>query len=276
MDPLLPPELEREIFEVAAVTHPSMIPTLLQVARRTLKWIEPLLYRVIWTHHSPPQSAKADALMRAMDSKPPNFFRDAVRHLFLDNASEWSQKQIIAVLTLCSGIINLAVIPHISQPELLPILEGMRIERFAGPLAPLFGSYAVINIRHPFLASVTHLDLFDTILEADTQIYAELALMPVLTHLALNHQIPTNVMRCILSDCTQLKVLVNLRTSGDVPEMDVIDDPRFVLMLIHRYYWADWEIGAEGGEDFWAAVDIFLDKKRRGEIPASVYLTVHD
>jgi hypothetical protein len=37
-EPSFPAELEREIFEATASMHPSAIPTLLRVARRTLIW----------------------------------------------------------------------------------------------------------------------------------------------------------------------------------------------------------------------------------------------
>jgi hypothetical protein len=36
--PTLPPELEREIFEIAAKTHPECALKLVLVARRTLIW----------------------------------------------------------------------------------------------------------------------------------------------------------------------------------------------------------------------------------------------
>jgi hypothetical protein len=35
---VLPPELERELFETAAMMYPEEIPTLLRVARRILTW----------------------------------------------------------------------------------------------------------------------------------------------------------------------------------------------------------------------------------------------
>lgn len=36
--PFLPMELEREIFEIAAVQNPGGIPSLLLVAKRVLEW----------------------------------------------------------------------------------------------------------------------------------------------------------------------------------------------------------------------------------------------
>ncbi|KAJ7664499.1 hypothetical protein DFH06DRAFT_1324050 [Mycena polygramma] len=75
---VFPPELEREAFETTALLYPGEIPTLLRVARCVLGWIEPLLYRVI--HLASNDEPTARALLHAMSTKPPSFFR-TVRHL---------------------------------------------------------------------------------------------------------------------------------------------------------------------------------------------------
>ncbi|KAJ6550049.1 hypothetical protein B0H19DRAFT_1160293 [Mycena capillaripes] len=46
-DAILPPELERLIFEIAALESPKSMPALILVARRVQIWIEPLLYGVL-------------------------------------------------------------------------------------------------------------------------------------------------------------------------------------------------------------------------------------
>ncbi|KAJ7879703.1 hypothetical protein B0H13DRAFT_1571256, partial [Mycena leptocephala] len=57
--PLLPPELERIIFELAAFVNPASMPSLLLVAPRVKIWIEPLLYETLIitpnnaSHHTP-------------------------------------------------------------------------------------------------------------------------------------------------------------------------------------------------------------------------------
>ncbi|KAJ7887662.1 hypothetical protein B0H14DRAFT_3430691 [Mycena olivaceomarginata] len=62
--PMLPAELEREVFEICSLSRPVSIPTLMLIAKRVKEWIEPLLYRV----------------------KPPKFFHDTARHLLLFGA----------------------------------------------------------------------------------------------------------------------------------------------------------------------------------------------
>ncbi|KAJ7659091.1 hypothetical protein DFH06DRAFT_1130657 [Mycena polygramma] len=47
IQPNLPPELERHIFELAALSHPMLIPNMIRVAWRVKLWIEPLLYRTL-------------------------------------------------------------------------------------------------------------------------------------------------------------------------------------------------------------------------------------
>ncbi|KAJ7095067.1 hypothetical protein C8R44DRAFT_813875 [Mycena epipterygia] len=45
--PRLPPELERLVFESAALSHATDIPNLILVAWRIKNWVEPLLYRAV-------------------------------------------------------------------------------------------------------------------------------------------------------------------------------------------------------------------------------------
>ncbi|KAJ7629850.1 hypothetical protein B0H17DRAFT_1091096 [Mycena rosella] len=45
--PALPPELERQIFEICALFRPVSIPKLMLVAWRVKQWIEPILYRTV-------------------------------------------------------------------------------------------------------------------------------------------------------------------------------------------------------------------------------------
>jgi hypothetical protein len=37
-DPYLPPELEHQIFEIAALSHPKDIPTFMRISRRIKYW----------------------------------------------------------------------------------------------------------------------------------------------------------------------------------------------------------------------------------------------
>ncbi|KAJ7224649.1 hypothetical protein GGX14DRAFT_557508 [Mycena pura] len=45
--PTLPAELERQVFELTALSRPVCIPRLMRVALRVKQWVEPLLYRTL-------------------------------------------------------------------------------------------------------------------------------------------------------------------------------------------------------------------------------------
>ncbi|KAJ7689557.1 hypothetical protein B0H17DRAFT_1331683 [Mycena rosella] len=259
----LPLELEREIFETTALMHPGAIPTLLCVARRVLLWIEPLLYRVVRIGHGSLYSNMARALL----SKPPQFCRDAVRHLALEDF-KWSLDEVAALLKLCTGIINLATIEELEHPTLLPTLAEMRLQRLSVALDRLFGGPELIDPVHPLFASVTHLDMFDSADDVAATC-AVIPALPALTHLCLNGEVPWNVINTVLADCPRLETLVNLRGSstlthahpGGVPVRNV----RFVEGTFEDY-WSDWEAGAKGLPDFWALADDFIARKRAGAI----------
>ncbi|KAJ7182911.1 hypothetical protein C8R43DRAFT_1116525 [Mycena crocata] len=81
----LPAELEREIFRLAAKICPQTAPTLLRVARRVLVWVEPLLYETLILDCSVDDSLHP-SLRLVLETKPPDFFRQHVRNLFLGGA----------------------------------------------------------------------------------------------------------------------------------------------------------------------------------------------
>ncbi|KAJ7154255.1 hypothetical protein C8R46DRAFT_961262, partial [Mycena filopes] len=205
---LLPLDLEREIFETTALLHPGTAPALLRVSRRVFIWIEPLLYRALRID----RSSVAKAIERAMHRKPPSFFRQNVRHLYLSPSSEWSQINAYALLRLCPRIVSLYVDAHWSQPALLPILEHIPHARmWCGSLRDLFG-YRPLDLSHPFFHTITHLDIFEIMnYELNSaEICPALATLPALTHLCLNNGVPVGVLRRLLEQCAHLQVLVDL------------------------------------------------------------------
>ncbi|KAJ7918208.1 hypothetical protein B0H13DRAFT_1869686 [Mycena leptocephala] len=61
VEPTLPLDLEREIFELAARQYPTSIPSYLRVCQRVHTWLEPFLYRVLNLDNS--------ALVNAIESR---------------------------------------------------------------------------------------------------------------------------------------------------------------------------------------------------------------
>ncbi|KAK7022377.1 hypothetical protein R3P38DRAFT_2960760 [Favolaschia claudopus] len=74
----LPTELERLVFEYAAVNS-SRIPTLLLVAHRVRVWLEPMLYDVLLFDGV----KNIESVLKVMLSKPPSFLESAVHHFLL-------------------------------------------------------------------------------------------------------------------------------------------------------------------------------------------------
>ncbi|KAJ6517303.1 hypothetical protein C8R47DRAFT_1086929 [Mycena vitilis] len=279
--PTFPPELEREIFEIAALLHRSSIPSLLRVARRVLSWIEPLLYRVVRLQESTPMS---DALLIAMKSKPPDFFRDAVRHLFLESIDcQWSGEDVLQLLKLCSGTLNLGIEAQFLDSlgiefTIEPIihLTDMRVQRLSTDMDSLFGAYGWTNLtvalRHPSLVHVTHLDLCDYIQDGEND-WLELTGLPALTHLCLNGILGCDFVARTL-ECSRLELLLNLWDSSDRQAAHTwalgftVHDVRFAVG-VYGFYPDDWEASARGQRCFWLEAEAFVARKRSKMIPVT-------
>ncbi|KAJ7623845.1 hypothetical protein DFH06DRAFT_1230462 [Mycena polygramma] len=206
MEPRFPPELERKIFETAALADPQEILVFCRAARRVWIWTEPLLYSVLWVH-----AANATSLWAALACKTAGFSTSAVhvRHLFLGEGSGLSQTEIRTLVAICPNLVDFAVYGLVA-PGLLAILGGMQLRRFTIDLQRLFRVSGFIDFKHPMFVSVTHLDILRDI--ADTQdlgAFRYLAMLPALTHLCLGNAAPLQLFRDILSRCKSLEVLIN-------------------------------------------------------------------
>ncbi|KAJ7815531.1 hypothetical protein B0H13DRAFT_2138227 [Mycena leptocephala] len=270
---VFPTELEREVFEWTAIAYPSEILVLLRVARRVHLWMEPYLYRVVQVCPEPPYSILRDAILRpAPQSKPADFYRNAVRHVYLDSISPWSPQ----VLQVCTRTRTFAAAGNSSRPILLAILLEMDLRHLSLSLRALFGGAEYIEMNHPVLSSITHLDIFDDITEADSRIWLHLNSLPALTHLCLNDHVPGYILRMVLSLCPRLQVLANIwqfslsSESRRLTRNTPLKDARFVVG-VYRDYGSEWAAGARGGPDFWSAAENFIARKCSGAIPESRY-----
>ncbi|KAJ6531167.1 hypothetical protein B0H19DRAFT_471810 [Mycena capillaripes] len=144
-----PLDLEREIFETAAVRSRAMIPTLLRVCRRVHVWLEPLLYRVVGADSRLPISA--------VESKPATFLQNAVRHFLYNKGStlrskEWQK----TLLSNCPDITNLFIYGPL-EPDLICLLDKMHVQKLH-LILPLESPVSALN--HPLFQSVTHLFVY--------------------------------------------------------------------------------------------------------------------
>ncbi|KAJ7096939.1 hypothetical protein C8R44DRAFT_748718 [Mycena epipterygia] len=138
---ILPPELERVVFEISALSHPKSILNLLRVARRVKHWVEPLLYRTLVIQRTAEStdlfpSCNPETFIQIARRHPAPFLRDTVRNLLV-----WmpSTEEAYAIVSACSRVENLYICVN-GDPE-FPICE---------PILDTFKSLrALILLRPP-------------------------------------------------------------------------------------------------------------------------------
>jgi hypothetical protein len=144
----------------------------------------------------------------------------------------------------------------------------MRPRRLAVSLTNLFNGAADFTL--PCFANLTHLDSFDTSSAIMMLPPSQLGALPSLTHFAM-HGLPAGLLLAVLIGCPRLEVVVNLygRPGDEVAFRGTsLADVRHVSMVVPDYEW-DWRSGVRGGSDFWSRADMFVAKKKRGEIEPS-------
>ncbi|KAJ7909163.1 hypothetical protein B0H13DRAFT_1877920 [Mycena leptocephala] len=255
--PTLPTELERAIFELAAFFDPDSLPVLLLVAHRVKIWYCP-------------SSRLAPGFQRLMDRKPASFFHDYVRHIqiYISDTEE-----ITKILSLCDATVSLALYAP-DGPALLPPLSTLRVRRLNVWAQALFPDPTARDFSHPFFSQITHLFLLDSDRDGDWGTWSTLAQMPRLTHLSFySSRIANSVCRGALEHCKALEVLAiwcvnQTKLETNIPRRaELAYDVRFVMVVVEgvEKFLADWESGAQGGEDYWVRAEALVQKRRAGE-----------
>ncbi|KAF7368046.1 hypothetical protein MSAN_00870500 [Mycena sanguinolenta] len=266
-DPRLPPELEHRIFEIAALTWPRWIPTLMLVAKRVKFWVEPLLCRVVFL-----RGPKMDELRNlglptftadALEKRDSTCFHH-VTHLFVESFEDpVLEKWLLA----CPSTTNLFA-QFDSSPETLPFLSRFtNIRYLAIDVQALLGT----DLPFPLFLTVTHLELFNFGTDAGAGAYRNIALIPRLTHLALNPHLDSCLPHAELCANTQLRCIVFLSVEASLHGSPLLRDDRFVCIDEDVSYEIDWLHGAVFGEDYWSLADNFLADRRAGNISPSQY-----
>ncbi|KAJ7098935.1 hypothetical protein C8R44DRAFT_947620 [Mycena epipterygia] len=267
-DPILPPELEHFIFQIAALSDfNDGLDSAVDSPSFPIR-LEPLLYRIVIFQNPLPGMRRftSDDFHPHPRGKSPSFFSEHVRHLCI-GPSEVSGLEIDAVLSSCSGVHNLFLIANKDDEflncNLLALLAPMPLRRLCIDLQLLFNS-TVINFSHTTFTNITHLDVLDY---SDSNDWTGIALLPCLTHLAFGDEDggPT-VFQRILTDCASLQVSVLLCTLS-LAEFRVLDtDMRFVVLgppLLSR---EGRQRGALGRGDYWATAEALIAKRRAGSV----------
>ncbi|KAJ6574532.1 hypothetical protein B0H19DRAFT_604764 [Mycena capillaripes] len=277
---ILPPELERQIFEICAHARPVSIPRLMLVAWRVKEWLEPLLYRTIVIEEAPSilsmqelPRITIETMLAVIQSKPAAFFRDRVRHLYLREVPT----VIESVLSACTGLENvwLGSVPE----DCIPLIASLPMKHFYGPLRILLHR---ISPTDQFFAQLTQIELLGPAQIAssdDLGIWSRLSLLPQLTHLSFNDEEFIPVCGRLLEICQTLCVLVSLSAPVKEiykPEAQVLaKDVRFVTMNCLPFV-VDWQMGAHTGWDYWIRAEHFISQRRSGKIDALKYEIAND
>ncbi|KAJ6467822.1 hypothetical protein C8R45DRAFT_1219005 [Mycena sanguinolenta] len=267
-----PPDLEREIFETAAISYPGFIPTLLRVCHRVQLWIEPLLYRVLvicstWDR---------DHVLPVVTSKAAVFLQNSVQHLLLEDSffgavPSDTMDTYKRLLESCLGIVNLSI--HLNlDPSIIFCLNQLRLRKLTLTVPARHSTWDLASFKHPFLLSVTHLCLFgdpSQLSTAGPNDLCKIASLPALTHLALLRGLADDFLSQIAADCPRLVLIVVVTFSRDAAvlfaENLAVADTRVVVTELGPRYPEDWKLGAWGGDDFWARAAVFLAQRRAGQ-----------
>ncbi|KAF7330677.1 hypothetical protein MSAN_02453100 [Mycena sanguinolenta] len=261
----LPVELEREIFEICALSQLTIIPKLVLVAKRVKEWVEPLLYKTILLGVDLPgaPSLPYDIVPVVISHRPPAFFHAAVRHL-LAFTPHYPARELEMILRHCTGIENLWIFN--TDEKLMPLVESLPLKRLYAAFKP---------VASPMFSHLTHLQLGVNLDENMDSVQAFIAALPALTHLSLSFDMFENegvvfaMIHRILESSPSMLVLIifdnaTITWAQEVPPQ-LRHDVRFVLMP-HRHFVVDWHAGVQRGRDYWTDAESFIAKRRTREI----------
>ncbi|KAJ7060142.1 hypothetical protein C8F01DRAFT_1370315 [Mycena amicta] len=271
--PILPPELEHDIFELAGWNDLDTSLVLLLVARRVYVWIEPLLYRVLLvsTENDLP---RLEALIDPnADSARADRLRIAVRHLALSTRME--RATLTLTLRRLSSITDLALWTGDTYPELLADMQSLtQLTRLSVNLFALLGGAKGFTLptaeQFSPLGRITHLDVFGS---TPNELIPVFGMFPALTHLALTDNYLPELIESVLALCSEtstLRLVVVVWTHGAHPDDFVpagirrIRHPRFCTFSCSHFE-EDWKDGAWGGMDFWRQAEKRLDVQAKEE-----------
>ncbi|KAJ6563999.1 hypothetical protein B0H19DRAFT_74829 [Mycena capillaripes] len=280
--PRLPPELERIIFEIVALSRATTIPKLMLIAWRVKDWLEPLLYRTVVIGDSSqlninhrrtvglPDFREA-RLLQIIETKP-SFLQHAVKHLFIGVYAEGSAVDRIVVA--CPHITHLFA-PFDPSDHIRALSTLRDVQYLTAHVALILTESGAL---HSSFQKVTHLELF---LFADSGVSCDglcgcLELMPNLTHIAFNLPLQKIISHTALQANVQLQCIIFLRAKTAMEEGPLLSDSRFLCFEQKMDWCLDWLRGARTGDDYWVLADEFLAARRAKKVDPSTYSIADD
>ncbi|KAJ7781168.1 hypothetical protein B0H16DRAFT_1497330 [Mycena metata] len=258
--PRLPPELEREIFELAFRSHrdAALWRTLCLVARRVQCWIDLIHYEMVTIN----DDLHADTFLALIEAntKPLHLF-DAVKTLCLPYTVK--ETSACGILAVCTRVERLACWLNFKDSPELPVLLSrlplrqlsLEIIHFCQiPLAP-----------STWLSDLTHLELVAW-KNYDAAALYKLSHLPQLTHVALNFDrdgMGVEHIVAVLSSCPHLQIFVAIVQSDELYLDFELDDYRIVVQATADDVIKDWEASYLGLADMWSVAEATVEEQRQ-------------
>ncbi|KAF7303989.1 hypothetical protein MIND_00629900 [Mycena indigotica] len=277
-NPRLPLELEREIFELAALANRRDIPALLRVAHHVCDWIEPLLYTSIEIN-----KPSAVVLHNLQHTRPPPCIA-AVRQIIVYEPD--AILDLASFLSCCVRVTHVAITPVGSgYGQGLPLLL-QKLPRLQRLVLSFTHAFPDESEAYPHLPHVTHLELLDELAPTQTtRLAAFVGGFPALTHLALNHHSPAAedaLLTALLNrrTCPQLRVLccispgeTEVRALAMLLELKYPSPPstsplrdRRLVLVDYGWWFEGAMLPAAGRKTYWDKADVFVERKARGDV----------
>ncbi|TFK73866.1 hypothetical protein BDN72DRAFT_956201 [Pluteus cervinus] len=254
-DPILPPELEQRIFQMAFRDDENMKNPfrLLFVAKRVFEWLIPLLYEVVVRHPSkrwPPVGISFNL---------PKYGK-YVRHVLLETI----EAEGMEYLTHCRNINDLAIIslPDRFKPDQLDALTTLPLQRICIDIRVIPES----PLTSALFAKITHLDIacFTDWESLSPNIISQFT---SLTHLMmLGDDSMSSKINSITKHLPKLKLflVISYTYQGNIverPWKNESSDPRVVTLSCS--FVQHWMAAAQGFENPWSFGEDILAKRQQ-------------
>ena len=214
----------------------------------------------LYTDSLPRGDEPRDRDAGALDTERLQRFGPWVHHILLQCRPV---DEIAQVLTACPNVHNLALwIVRGDGACLVPILARLPLRRLSFDPRSLFyypsagAPDGVVPLGQKPFDALTHLQIINACGAWD--VWGELALLPRLTHLALEGSaIEEALVERALAECAAVEVLIQRYADDDeYPYVEKVQkDSRVVLLYVIEECLDEWEVGAGGGEDFWVTAE---------------------
>ncbi|KAJ7069155.1 hypothetical protein C8F01DRAFT_1111700 [Mycena amicta] len=216
-DPKLPPELERKIFELAAVddepkgwSRQNASDTMLVlplVCQRARAWIEPLIYKRISLLQTFNGVPTVPLFLETLDTRPASFFAQHVKVVYLNYTMTLPTVQ--RVLSVCTNAVSVGC--HQSYSKIAHLLVKMPLQRLMVADIDFSAKYP------PWTHTLTHLGISASIPHDEASLKALFSALPSVTAFTIGADaLPDpmdgpgigRVLQSVLTVAPQLKAVV--------------------------------------------------------------------